>query len=57
MASETAPASTPLGSDLPSTEFVEAVSELLETDAQDLLWEMGYYERTAEPQEPAASPQ
>ena len=31
-----------LGSDGPSLDFIRAVAELLETDAEDLLAEMGY---------------
>ena len=49
MTSETLEAeAAPLGTEMPSAEFVEAISELLETDPADLLSELGYYERSEE---------
>lgn len=32
--------------EMPSADFVRAVSDLLDTDPDDLLAELGYYERT-----------
>jgi hypothetical protein len=51
MATEAAQTVVPAQSDSPSVEFVEAVSELLQTDATDLLAEMGYYESSDAPEE------
>jgi hypothetical protein len=35
----------PLTSDAPSVEFIHAISEFFDTDPQDLLVELGYYNR------------
>lgn len=34
--------------EMPSAEFVRAVSDLLDTDPTDLLAELGYYDRSEE---------
>ena len=33
--------------DRPSASFIYAISEFLDTDPEDLLYELGYYERDA----------
>lgn len=41
---------------LPSAEFVRAVSDFLDTDPADLLAEMGYYDRSNTSEAAAADP-
>ncbi len=37
------------GTDGPSADFIQAISQLLDTDPSDLLREMGYYRRQDSP--------
>lgn len=43
---ETENTTTETENEMPSAEFVRAVSDLLDTDPTDLLAELGYYERS-----------
>ena len=56
MTTQVAETPVPVQSDVPSVDFVEAVSELLQTDAADLLAEMGYYDEADTPEDTAGDP-
>ncbi len=45
---ETQDTPTTTETEMPSAEFVRAVSDLLDTDPDDLLAELGYYNRSEE---------